>query len=147
MAKADFSFCFPFRVRYAEVDKQGIVFNAHYLTYFDTTITEYFRALPYDYAGQIDTTGTDFHTVRTVVDYVAPIDFDQDIEVHARAARLGRSSATFLVEIHPAGEDRLLASGEVVWVNADQATNKSAPLPRPFIDAIVAKEGGRVERP
>ena len=38
----------PFRVRYSEIDGQGVVFNAHYLTYFDTTITEYFRALGYD---------------------------------------------------------------------------------------------------
>ncbi|MET0721452.1 MAG: hypothetical protein ABWY64_11540 [Tardiphaga sp.] len=32
-----------FRVRYSEIDGQRVVFNAHYLTYFDTTI-EYFRA-------------------------------------------------------------------------------------------------------
>ena len=74
----------------------------------------------------------------------APIYFDQDIEVHARTARLGRSSATFLLEIHPAGDDRLLASGEVVWVNSDQATNKSAPLPAAFVEKILAKEGDRV---
>ena len=31
-----------FRVRYSEIDGQRVVFNAHYLTYFDTTI-DYFR--------------------------------------------------------------------------------------------------------
>ncbi|MEC7649574.1 MAG: acyl-CoA thioesterase, partial [Pseudomonadota bacterium] len=44
MAKSDFKFAWPFRVRYSEVDGQMIVFNAHYLTYYDTAITEYFRA-------------------------------------------------------------------------------------------------------
>lgn len=145
MPRADFDFCFPFRVRYSEIDKQGIVFNSHYLTYFDTAITEYFRALPYDYMAQVETTGTDFHTVRTVVDYVAPIYFDQDIEVHVRTARLGRSSATFSLEIHPAAQDKLLAAGEVIWVNADQSTNKSAPLPEPFVNKVVAKEGAKVK--
>ena len=48
MSRSEFKFSFPFRVRYSEVDGQKIVFNAHYLTYFDTAITEYFRALPYD---------------------------------------------------------------------------------------------------
>ena len=45
MHREDFRFFFPFRVRYAEVDGQNVVFNAHYLTYFDTSITEYFRAM------------------------------------------------------------------------------------------------------
>ena len=45
MKKKDFCFTHTFRVRYAEVDAQGIVFNAHYLTYFDCAITEYYRKL------------------------------------------------------------------------------------------------------
>ena len=31
------------RVRYAEVDGQGVVFNAHWLTYFDETCTRFVR--------------------------------------------------------------------------------------------------------
>ena len=31
------------RVRYHECDPQGIVFNANWLTYFDVTLTEWFR--------------------------------------------------------------------------------------------------------
>ena len=36
-------------MRWAEVDMQKIVFNGHYLTYIDTAIAEYWRAigLPY----------------------------------------------------------------------------------------------------
>ena len=123
MAKSDFKFAWPFRVRYAEVDGQRIVFNAHYLTYFDTAITEYFRALPYDYMGQVDRTGEDYHTVRTLVEYQQPIEFDEDIEVHVRTARMGRTSLTFLLEIHPKDTEDLRATGEVVWVNADQTTH------------------------
>jgi hypothetical protein len=47
--RKDFWFHHLFRVRYAEVDAQSVVFNAHYLTYFDTAITEYFRTIGYDY--------------------------------------------------------------------------------------------------
>lgn len=146
MAKSDFEFAWPFRVRYAEVDGQMIVFNAHYLTYFDTAITEYFRALPYDYRGQVARTGEDFHTVRTLVEYQQPIMFDEDIEVCVRTVRLGRSSLTFLLEIHPQGGDDLRATGEVVWVNTDQATHKSAAVPGELVDKIVAFEGIRLER-
>lgn len=146
MAKFDFNFAWPFRVRYAEVDGQRIVFNAHYLTYYDTAITEYFRALPYDYMGQVDRTGEDYHTVRTLVEYQQPIEFDEDIEVHVRTSRMGRSSLTFLLEIHPQGRDDLRATGEVVWVNTDQATHKSAALPADLVEKILALEKGNVER-
>ena len=45
MKRSDFRFFHRLRVRWAEVDMQKIVFNAHYLMYFDTAITEYWRAL------------------------------------------------------------------------------------------------------
>ena len=144
MARSDFEFAWPFRVRYAEVDGQMIVFNAHYLTYFDTAITEYFRALPYDYRGQVTRTGEDFHTVRTLVEYQQPIVFDEDIEVCVRTSRLGRSSLTFLLEIHPQGLDDLRATGEVVWVNTDQTTHKSAAVPAQLADKIRVHEGERL---
>ena len=146
MAKSDFKFAWPFRVRYAEVDGQRIVFNAHYLTYFDTAITEYFRALPYDYMGQVDRTGEDYHTVRTLVEYQQPIEFDEDIEVHVRTARMGRTSLTFLLEIHPKDTEDQRATGEGVWVNADQTTHRSTPLPDELVEKISTFEGKAVKR-
>ena len=145
MARSEFKFTWPFRVRYSEVDGQRIVFNAHYLTYYDTAITEYFRALPYNYMDQVERTGEDYHTVRTLVEYQKPIEFDEDIEVLVRTSRLGRSSLTFLLEIHPKGAEDLRASGEVVWVNTDQATHKSAALPQELVDKLVALEGANVD--
>ena len=144
MSKSDFRFAWPFRVRYAEVDGQKVVFNAHYLTYFDTSITEYFRALPFDYMGRVELTGEDFHTVRTLVEYKKPILFNEDIEVHVRVSRLGRSSLTFLLEIHPQGAEELLATGEVVWVNTDQTTHSSVSVPDELRDLLNAFEGGSI---
>ena len=50
--REDFRFFHRLRVRWAEVDMQKIVFNAHYLMYFDTAIGDYWRvlALPYEAA-------------------------------------------------------------------------------------------------
>ncbi|MCB1744131.1 MAG: acyl-CoA thioesterase [Gammaproteobacteria bacterium] len=140
MARAEFRFGYPFRVRYSEVDAQGVVFNAHYLTYFDTAITEYFRVLPYDYMGQVKQTGEDYHTVRTLVEYQAPILFDEDIEVMVRVSRIGRTSLSFVLEIHGADGEDLRATGEVVWVNTDQSTHRSAPLPELLLERLKAYE-------
>ena len=141
MARSDFRFFHPFRVRYSEIDGQGVVFNAHYLTYFDTTITEYFRRLGYDYMGQVKETGEDFHLVKSLVNYEAPIRFDADIEVGCRTARVGRSSLTFALEIFPKGGEERLSSGEIVWVNTDQESHRSVPVRAELMEMLNAFEG------
>jgi acyl-CoA thioester hydrolase len=141
--RSAFWFFFPLRVRYAEVDQQSIVFNAHYLTYFDVGITEYMRALGYDYQSQPERTGADFHVVKSVVEYKAPIRFDEEIETAVRTARLGRTSLTFELAIFGKGEEELRASGEIVYVNADRATHEAAPIPSALAALIRAREYGQ----
>lgn len=128
MSKSQFNYFFSFRVRYSEVDAQGIVFNAHYLTYFDSAMTEYLRHIGHDYQKEVERSNEDFHTVKTLVEYIKPILFDQIIDVCIRVEKIGRSSLTFLLEIYHQNEEDLLASGEVIWVNADQKTHKSTKL-------------------
>jgi acyl-CoA thioester hydrolase len=144
MARDDYQFSYRLRVRYSEIDAQGIVFNAHYLTYFDTAITEYFRWLPYDYKGETQRSGHDFHTVKTRVEYAQPIEFDEEIDVCVRAGRIGRSSIRLDLEIHGAGRDDLRASGEVVWVYTNQATHKTEAVAAGLVDLLVAREGGAI---
>ena len=129
MSRSQFNFYYSFRVRYSEVDAQGIVFNAHYLTYFDSAMTEYLRHINYNYVQEVEDRNEDFHTVKTLVEYKHPIKFDQIIDICIKVKKIGRSSLTFYIEIHPNEKDFMLASGEVIWVNADQSTHKSAALP------------------
>ncbi|MBO6668187.1 thioesterase family protein [Parvibaculum sp.] len=142
MARSEFRFSWPLRVRYSEIDAQNVVFNAHYLTYCDVAITEYLRA-----AGLVSLQTTpegvfDFHVVKSTVEYRAPIRFDEDIEVFCRTAPPGRSSLAFLLEIHGAGREDLRSAGEIIWVNADQATHRSAPIPHGFRKALSVFEAG-----
>jgi acyl-CoA thioester hydrolase len=143
MNDAKFSFCYPLRVRYSEIDAQGMVFNANHVVYFQTALQEYFRDFRYDYAAQ--SSGSDFHTVKIVVELKAPIRFDQEIEIHVRAARIGRSSIRYEMMSCPKGGDQILSSGEIVWVNVDRATQKSAPLPQELVAEFRAREGGNLE--
>ena len=136
MAKSDFEFFFPLRVRYAETDAQGFVFNAHYLTYLDTAGYEFFRWLGFDFKEHVKTTGQDFHTVRVSLDFMASAGFDEEIEIHVRPARIGNSSLTMAMEIYRKDGDELLVGGQVVWVNTDQASHRSAPLPQGLRDRL-----------
>ena len=90
-----FRFFHTLRVRWAEVDRQGIVFNGHYLTYFDVAITEYWRAIGVPYPAITDRWGSDLFVVKASVEYHAPAHYDDVLDIGVRVARIGTSSMTF----------------------------------------------------
>jgi acyl-CoA thioester hydrolase len=140
MSREQFWFFHSFRVRYSEIDGQGVVFNAHYLTYFDTTITEYFRALGYDQYADAKQSGEDYHVVKSLIEYKAPVRFDQEIDVGARVARIGNSSIVFELVIFLKGGSEALVTGEIVWVNTNQQSHRPVPVPKAIRERIAARE-------
>jgi acyl-CoA thioester hydrolase len=140
MSREKFWFFHPFRVRYSEIDGQGVVFNAHYLTYFDTTITEYFRALGYDQYADSRQTGIDFHVVKSLIEYKAPVLFDWELDVGARVARIGNTSLAFELAIFRKGGHDPLVTGEIVWVYTDQKSHRPVPISKAIRDFIAARE-------
>ena len=130
MARADFACTLELRVRWAEVDMQKIVFNGHYLTYIDTAIAEYWRAIGLAYPeGYVERYASDVYLRKATLEYLGSARYDERLIVCCRVARLGRSSMTFVFEIYREGADAPLVSAELVYVNADPRTMKSAPLP------------------
>jgi len=145
MPRTEFAFSHSLRVRWAEVDRQGIVFNGHYLTYFDVGITEYWRALGYPYPDALVRHGTDLYVKKASVEYIASAHYDDVLDVLVRVARIGRSSLQFLLELHRGDEP--LISGEIIYVNADPATRKALPLPAFLREAIARMERTPPETP
>jgi acyl-CoA thioester hydrolase len=139
MAREQFNFCLRLRVRWAEVDMQGIVYNVNYFLYFDIAITEYWRAIGINYPdGIVKAYGTDLYTVKATAEYHSSAKYDDFLDIHGRTARLGRSSMQFLLEIWRGDEH--LVSGELIYVNADPASKKSAPLPQLLREKIIGYE-------
>lgn len=137
MVKADFRFFCPLRVRYSEVDAQAVVYNAHYVAYYDIAITEYLRASSFDYSlDAVTRTGKDFHTVKVTVDYRSPASYDDELEIGVRAGRIGRSSITWSLAIFRKDEEESLSTGEVIWVYTDMVAHKSTPLPNELITIL-----------
>jgi acyl-CoA thioester hydrolase len=144
MTRADFSFSYSLRVRWAEVDRQGIVFNGHYLTYFDVGITEYWRAIGYPYPEALAAAGCDTFAVKSTVEYHSPARYDDVVDILVRVGRIGRSSMQFLIEIRrpeAAAAETHVVSGELIYVVADVATRRPTPVPAFLREAI-----GRFER-
>jgi acyl-CoA thioester hydrolase len=134
VARADFALIYPLRVRWSEADLQGVVFNANYLAYLDVGITEYWRAIGYPYPETFLARGSDVFVVKAALEFNASARYDDVLEICMRCTRLGRSSMAFRGEILREGD--LIVSGELVYVNVDPATRRSAPVPEFLRSAI-----------
>jgi len=139
MERSHFTFFHSLRVRWAEVDRQDVVFNAHYFLYFDVAVAEYWRAIGVRYPGDfIERFGSDIYAVKASAEYHGSAAYDDLIDIGCRAGRIGRSSLQLLFGIWRGAER--LTSGELVYVNADLKTKKSASWPEPFKRAILQFE-------
>ena len=87
--RADFRFFDRLRVRWVEVDLQKIVFNGHYLMYFDTAVAGYWRALALPYADTMHYLEGDLYARKATVEYQASARYDELIDVGVRTARIG----------------------------------------------------------
>jgi len=138
MAYTEFTFFHPLRVRWAEVDMQSVVFNGHYLTYFDVALTEYWRAvkLPSPLVQAID--GVELFVKKATLEYHASAKFDDDLQIGVRAGRVGKTSLTILLEIYRNME--LLVSGEMIYVYVNTSEGKSTPIPNDWIEMLTQYE-------
>ncbi|MGB3739249.1 MAG: thioesterase family protein [Pontixanthobacter sp.] len=161
------AFTHRFRVRYAELDPQGVVFNARYLEYADLAITEYWRAK--GIMGQA-ADPLDFHVAHAAVDFRKPIRAEETVEARAWTTRFGHSSMTTRIELHGVAaddmddgrrdghsdghsdqqsdqhsdqqSDDLRAEIELVNVHVDLASGSAKPLPDRVRRALGGSETG-----
>ncbi len=123
---ADFRHRMPLRVRWAEVDKQGVVFNAHYLLYCDVCVTEYWRAVGLNYPDDFVKQGSDLFVRKSTIEYHWSAYYDDELEICGRIARLGTSSMRFVVEIYRRRQyEAVLVTAELVYVHADAVARQS----------------------
>lgn len=141
MKRQDFRFSHPLRVRWVEVDMQKIVFNAHYLMYFDTAISDYWRALSLPYEEAMQLLGGDLYVKKASIEFHASAHFDDRLDVALRLDRIGKSSMTFFGAIFRA--DELLITSELIYVFADPSTQTSKPVPEMLRQALQGFEAGQ----
>lgn len=125
-------FFYTLRVRYSEVDAQARVFNAHYLTYFDTGLNEYMRFLGYDYLEETKKTGLDFVVTRSLIEYKAPAAFDEELEIHIKPGSVKPASIQWDLRILKKKDGSLVCTGELTWAFVDLAKGVPAKLPSFF---------------
>ena len=116
------------KVRYSEVDCQRIVYNSHYLTYFDISLSEMLEDC-FDQDEYVKKTNSDFHTVGVEMNFKSPARLNDQLEVYTGIKKLGNSSMTFTQEIYRLGSDEILNEAIITWVNTNQKDMKSTTIP------------------
>ena len=107
-------------VRYAEVDGQGVVFNAHYLLYCDEAMGAFCA-----HRGLIEFVEL-VRLVRSTITWSGPARWGDVVDVDVRCTKVGRTSATLEFDVR-AGE-RPCCTVETVYVYADR---EGTPHPVP----------------
>jgi YbgC/YbaW family acyl-CoA thioester hydrolase len=133
LTRSDFRFFDRLRVRWAEIDAQKIVFNGHYLMYFDTAVAGYWRALALPYAQTMQQLGGDMFVRKATVEYLASARYDDVLDIGLRCGHIGNSSMRF--DCAAFRQDQLLVTGELIYVFADPHSQTSRPVP-PALRAV-----------
>jgi acyl-CoA thioester hydrolase len=117
---------YPLRVRYAECDMQGVVFNANYLAYFDVSMTELWRAAFGSYSAMIER-GVDLVVVHASVAFQAPARFDDELTIGIGVAKLVTTSVLTRHTVRRGGEEVALGELRHVFVDAESLTKTAIP--------------------
>ncbi|TDF35543.1 acyl-CoA thioesterase [Alteromonadaceae bacterium M269] len=116
------------RVRYAECDAQGVVFNARYADYADLAATEFMRATLGGYQTLLNQ-GLDTQVVNLSIKWKSSAKFDDIIRLETQVTKIGNTSFTLSVVIYDKETDRLIAECEIVYVMISTNDFQKTPIP------------------
>jgi acyl-CoA thioester hydrolase len=121
----------PIVARYAEVDQQGVVFNGHFLTWFDESFAGYLDHLGVTYPSLISA-GHDVQVVHTEIDYLAPVRWRDAVRVTVACERVGSTSFTLgfgVLRRDEAAQEQIAVQGRNVYVVVSTEDWAKRPIP------------------
>ncbi|MGV9799346.1 acyl-CoA thioesterase [Mycobacterium sp. NPDC003449] len=124
-------FRFPVVPRYAEIDQQGVVFNGHYLTWFDEAFNGLLDHLEVDPPGLI-ASGHDLQVVHSDIDFLAPVRWRDTVRIAVHCEHIGTTSFTLgftVVGSRPGTPERPAVRGRNVYVvvSTEDWTKRTLP--------------------
>ncbi|HEX5850087.1 MAG TPA: thioesterase family protein [Rubrobacter sp.] len=121
------------RVRYAEIDAQGHVNNATYLSYFEVGRVEWLRSTGQSYR-EMERQGRGLVVVEALLKYRRPAYFDDELTLRTTLSELGRVSLRFDYEVLREAES--LVTGHTRHACIDLATGKPVRMPAPLLELV-----------
>jgi acyl-CoA thioester hydrolase len=140
---SEFRFYHPIEVRYGDLDPQGHVNNAKYLTYFEQARVHYLLRLSLFVEGQ-SFTNIGLILAEVKVTFLVPLQYGTDCRVGMRISRLGNKSMTAEYTLMDAASNKELATGSAVLVGYDYRTSKTISIPEEWQEKINRFEGVQI---
>ena len=129
MAKSDFKFHTPLRVRWMECDAQGIVYNGAYMDYLEVGQSEYYRNLGFSIYKVGQRGFFDTAVVKTTLEFRAPARVDEILELYVRVGDFGNTSFHLEMEIYQEDSDTVLTVIQRVYVGFDASSSTACRVP------------------
>lgn len=124
---------FENQVRFAETDLQGIVFFGAFFTYMDETYSAYCREIGHPYS---QLSGWTTHVAHADLDYHDQATFEDILENGMRITKIGTASITAEYAVRHKHDETRIASGDMIHVAVDPATDEVIPVPNAFREAV-----------
>ncbi len=109
-----------FRVRYAETDQSGIVYNANYLIWFELGRGEWFWQQGRDYHRDVESRGFSWPVTEASLRFLAPAHYGDRVTVRAWIQELQSRALTIGYEVLNAETKQILSTGWTKHVNVDK---------------------------
>lgn len=122
------------RVRFNEVDLQGVVHHTQIVTYLEIARVEFWRALGISYKTMRDE-GYEFIINEINVEYKRSLKFDEVIEVAVGVKSIARASFKLEYEIRKENGE-IAIKAETGLLCSRVGTGKPAPLPKKYLDQL-----------
>jgi acyl-CoA thioester hydrolase len=124
---SEYPFTCEISVRTGDIDANRHVNNTVYSDYLEQARASYFRGLWEDDWGDSSVV-----VATMTIDFLAPIELDEEVYVDVRVSDVGTSSWTVEYQVRavePDGTEKLAAEGSSVHVAWDRENSTSQPLP------------------
>ncbi len=122
-----FRFYHPIEIRYSDLDPQGHVNNARYLSFMEQARLAYVREVGIWDGGSFLDLGIILANAQ--ISFKAPLFWGQPVRVGMRIARLGEKSMDSLYQVENAQTGQLSAGGSSVLVAYDYHQSKTISIP------------------
>jgi len=126
----DAAFRHRIRVRYGEVDMQGVVFNAHYLAYVDDAADSWLRTVDVHF----ERLGWDLMLKKATVEWQGAAGIGDELDIAVRVSRWGNTSLDMTFDGR-VGE-RPVFTAVVTYVGVKAGTKEPTPPP-PEVRALL----------
>ncbi len=115
------------RVRYAETDKMGVVYYAHYFVWFEVGRTDLLRSLGWTYR-EMEAAGVFLPVIAARCDYRQPARYDDTLEILTKGALISPVRLEFTYRVGRSDEESPVATGSTVHAAVD-ASGRPCRLP------------------